>query len=181
MLVAHCFLQQISNYFCKLLSLTFFTSKVGCCWYFIGMLGFHAVSHIRHLFSTVLSAWWELSRGWLLFMLTDQDPASGPTTSRNVSAFSWITPVEASECWCGGTEGGYCGVLQKASKDWSPPPFFLPHCTACRILVPRPGIEPWPWQWKHQILAAGPPGNSQALILVLTLQVFCKRQAVGRV
>ena len=37
---------------------------------------------------------------------------------------------------------------------------FLPHCVACRILVPSPGIELGPPQWKHQVLTTGPPGNS---------------------
>ena len=37
---------------------------------------------------------------------------------------------------------------------------FLPPCVACRILVPSPGIEPGPPQWKHQVLTPGPPGNS---------------------
>ena len=41
--------------------------------------------------------------------------------------------------------------------------FFLPHHTACRILVPRPGIEPWPWQWKHWVPTTGTPGNSHFL------------------
>ena len=30
--------------------------------------------------------------------------------------------------------------------------FFWPPCAACGILVPQPGIEPRPWQWKHQVL-----------------------------
>ena len=30
----------------------------------------------------------------------------------------------------------------------------------CRISVPRPGIEPRPWQWKPGILTTRPPGNS---------------------
>ena len=37
---------------------------------------------------------------------------------------------------------------------------FLPHCVAYRILVPSPGIEPGPPQWKHQVPTPGPPGNS---------------------
>ena len=39
--------------------------------------------------------------------------------------------------------------------------YFRPGFAACRISVPRPGIEPWPWQWKHWILTIRPPGNSQ--------------------
>ena len=34
-------------------------------------------------------------------------------------------------------------------------------CVACGILVPWPGIEPGPQQWKHRVLTTGPPGNSQ--------------------
>ena len=37
---------------------------------------------------------------------------------------------------------------------------------AGRILAPWPGIEPRPWQRKHQILTTGLPGNSQALTLI---------------
>ena len=37
---------------------------------------------------------------------------------------------------------------------------FCLHCTVCRILVPRPGIEPGPQQWKHWVLTTGKPGNS---------------------
>ena len=32
--------------------------------------------------------------------------------------------------------------------------------SACRILVPQPGIEPGPLQWKHGFLTTGPPGKS---------------------
>ena len=38
---------------------------------------------------------------------------------------------------------------------------FWPRCAACRILVPRPGIEPRPRQWKRRVLTTGPPWNSQ--------------------
>ena len=38
--------------------------------------------------------------------------------------------------------------------------FFWPHCMACRILVPWPGIEPCPLQWKCRVLTTGLPGNS---------------------
>ena len=34
---------------------------------------------------------------------------------------------------------------------------FWPHCIACRILVPRPGIEPMPVQGKHEILTTELP------------------------
>ena len=41
--------------------------------------------------------------------------------------------------------------------------FFWPHPAACRILVPRPGTEPVPLQWKHGVLTTGLPGNSLKL------------------
>ena len=44
-----------------------------------------------------------------------------------------------------------------------PLPFIfiiLPHHTTCGILVPWPGIEPGPRQWKRWILTTGLPGNS---------------------
>lgn len=34
------------------------------------------------------------------------------------------------------------------------PFFFRPCCAACSILVPGPGIEPLPWQWKCWVLNA---------------------------
>ena len=37
--------------------------------------------------------------------------------------------------------------------------FETPYYTAYRILVPQPGIEPRPREWKHLVLTAGPPGN----------------------
>ena len=33
------------------------------------------------------------------------------------------------------------------------------------FLVPWPGIEPRPWQWKHWVLTTGPPGNSQYMFV----------------
>ena len=46
--------------------------------------------------------------------------------------------------------------------------FFFWLCyVACRILVPRPGIEPRPQQWAHWVLTTRPPGNSQTWALSL--------------
>ena len=43
--------------------------------------------------------------------------------------------------------------------------FIWLYCVACGIFVLWPGIEPWPWQWKHRVLTTGPPGNSQEMII----------------
>ena len=39
--------------------------------------------------------------------------------------------------------------------------FFWPHCMACGVLVPPPGIKPAPPAWKLRILTTGLPGKSQ--------------------
>ena len=40
-------------------------------------------------------------------------------------------------------------------------PFIFWSCQATfSILVPRRGIKPGTWNWKHQVLITGPPGNS---------------------
>ena len=36
----------------------------------------------------------------------------------------------------------------------------MPHCTAYRILVPQPEMEPGPPHWKRQVLTTGSPGDS---------------------
>ena len=42
--------------------------------------------------------------------------------------------------------------------------FFFWLCSrTCGILVPPPGIEPGPWQWKLRVLTTGLPGNSLKL------------------
>ena len=42
----------------------------------------------------------------------------------------------------------------------------------CGILVPRPGIEPRPRQWKHQVLTTGQPGNSWTQIFFFKVIFF---------
>ena len=37
---------------------------------------------------------------------------------------------------------------------------FWPCCMVCRILVPKPGIEPMPLHWQHKFLTTGPSGKS---------------------
>ena len=38
--------------------------------------------------------------------------------------------------------------------------FFWPHHIACGILVPQPGIDPGPQQWKHRTLTPDNQGIS---------------------
>ena len=44
--------------------------------------------------------------------------------------------------------------------------FFGPNCTACGILVPRPGTEPTPPELEGRVLATGWPGKSQTSLQV---------------
>ena len=53
--------------------------------------------------------------------------------------------------------------------------FFQPCCTASRILVPQPGIEPGPCEWKHQILTTGPPGNSPVRVFWNEVNIWIRR------
>ena len=47
---------------------------------------------------------------------------------------------------------------------------FWPHCTACRILVPKQGSNPRPLQWKHRFLTTAPPGKSPCRDFNVTLK-----------
>ena len=49
---------------------------------------------------------------------------------------------------------------------------FWPGCMAYETLVPRPGIEPRPQQWKQRVLTTGPAGKS--LICIDKLPFSCK-------
>ena len=51
--------------------------------------------------------------------------------------------------------------------------FFWLHCVVCGILVPRPGKEPVPLQWKLGVLTMGPPGKSLLFYLKYVLS-FCR-------
>ena len=42
--------------------------------------------------------------------------------------------------------------------------FWLRHCAVRGILVPWPGIEPAPTDWKHGVLTTGSPGKSQPMV-----------------
>ena len=48
-------------------------------------------------------------------------------------------------------------------RDKCPMLFFWPNCEVCGILVPQPGYNPWPLQWKHGVLATGPPQVQMSL------------------
>ena len=43
--------------------------------------------------------------------------------------------------------------------------FFWPQWAACGILVPQPGIELVPLQWKRRVLTTGPPGKSLMAVI----------------
>ena len=45
--------------------------------------------------------------------------------------------------------------------------FFWHWLMACGILVPWPGIEPRPWQWKCQVLTTGLPRNSLVIFRIV--------------
>ena len=47
--------------------------------------------------------------------------------------------------------------------------FFWPCPEACVILVPWPGLNPHPCQWKQGVLTTGPPGNSPMPFLIVDL------------
>ena len=53
--------------------------------------------------------------------------------------------------------------------------FFQPCCTASRIFVPQPGIEPGPCEWKHQVLTTGPPGNSPVRVFWNEVNIWIRR------
>ena len=49
--------------------------------------------------------------------------------------------------------------------------FFLVH-KACGILVPWPGLNLWPLQWKHGVPTTGPPGNSPFSVLLFFVLII---------
>ena len=49
--------------------------------------------------------------------------------------------------------------------------FFWPGHAAYGILVPWPGIEPGPRQWKRGVLTTGPPGNSLSTCTFIYMSV----------
>ena len=56
-----------------------------------------------------------------------------------------------------GRRGSGCGSW---TGPWSWGFNFWPHCTAFKILVPWPQIEPGPQKWEHWVLTTGLPGKS---------------------
>ena len=64
------------------------------------------------------------------------------------------------------------------------PPFYFPHCTACVILVPQPGIKPTlpaPLHWEGRVLTLEPQGKSQECFLYPALWLFLFESLLLRV
>ena len=53
--------------------------------------------------------------------------------------------------------------------------FLLCHHTACRILVPWPGMEPQSMEWKGWVLTTGPPGNFPFCIAYILIFFFLNK------
>ena len=51
---------------------------------------------------------------------------------------------------------------------------FWPYCTACRILVPQPGIELMSPTMEVEVLATGSPGKSQDLPFI------CDKESISK-
>ena len=70
--------------------------------------------------------------------------------------------------------------LEKCLFDSSAHCFFWPCLAPCEILVPRPGIETSPQQWKHRVLTTGLPGSSPSthfkigflLLLLFAIELY---------
>ena len=52
------------------------------------------------------------------------------------------------------------------SLKWSSLFLWMNHM-ASGILVPQPGIEAGPWQWKLGVLTTAPQGNSPEMVLCI--------------
>ena len=77
-------------------------------------------------------------------------------------------------CEWGNNSGHFQELLELLSLSLSL--FFSFSCTTgCGILVPPPGTEPGPQQWKHRVLTTGLPGNSMEFIqLPNNHYLYCK-------
>ena len=73
-------------------------------------------------------------------------------------SISWLPPRVSQWDALVGTGGPKEGRIQSISPHLSYLVFF--GFAASGILVPQPGIEPLPLQWKHGILTSRLPGNS---------------------
>ena len=64
----------------------------------------------------------------------------------------------------------------------TPPPFFFfwPCHITCRILVPWPGIEPQPQQWKLQVLTSERPENYEVTLIYLKMDPKHKSGDAGK-
>ena len=103
----------------------------------------------------VLSAWLALQ----LELVHD-----GPlTTVIGQIIFNFTEPVSSSRKWGHMVFLSIEWLLSVKCFCWFFKYFFWLCCMAYGILVPRSGIEPGQWQWKHRVRTTGPPGNSRVL------------------
>ena len=99
---------------------------------------------------------------WVRWFSAAESVTQGPTPDGAQSSRGFKSWLHNSEL-----KGHLACMSQGPSQSFFP---LWPRCAACMILVPQPGIEGGPWQWKHRVLMTGPPGNSPKLL-------FPKRQA----
>ena len=65
----------------------------------------------------------------------------------------------------------FCFYCSLGLDPFSRLTFWLPH-KACKMLVPRPGIQPLALHWKPRVLTTGQPGKS-CLLCSFVWVVFC--------
>ena len=90
-------------------------------------------------------------------------------------------PLSSTELWRWAILPSALGTiwLEGLPEGWFAYFFFFSSGTACRILVPQPGIELGPQAWKLWVLTTGPPGTcllfpSAFLLLLLLLSCFSR-------
>ena len=96
-----------------------------------------------------------------------RDPQSWPSGTHVwgwVHLSAWATSWQQLDQDLVGTQTRTIRVLSQDSFF-----FFWPHYASCRILVPRPRIEPTPPAVEAQGLSTGPPGKSLSGFFLLEL------------